>query len=95
MNEERRRAEARELAEARYAFRWNLVLYLIVNPALVGLWYFTGPYLGNPVFPWPVFPIVFWGLGVAAHYWGAYRSGGDWITRETERILRDEDGRNP
>lgn len=96
MSEDDRRANAREIAEARYGFRWNLALYLTVNPALVALWYFTGPFAGANTFPWPVFPIVFWGIGVAAHYVGAYRRpGGDWIARETDRILRERGESGP
>ncbi|MEE9593302.1 MAG: 2TM domain-containing protein [Thermoplasmata archaeon] len=96
MNADNRRREAREIAEARYAFRWNLLLYGVVNAGLVGLWYFTGPFTGASTFPWPLFPIVFWGIGVGAHYVAAYRQpGGGWIARETEKILREEEGRGP
>jgi hypothetical protein len=60
---------------------------MIVNLALVAIWYYSGA-----GFPWPIFPIFFWGLGVFAHYMSAYRSsGGGWIERETEKILRRED----
>jgi len=55
-----RRRRARQMAEARWAFRFHLPIYLIVNAALVIIWFFTGP--SN--FPWPVFPIFFWGIGV-------------------------------
>jgi len=82
------RAKAREIAEARYGFRWHLLIYFIVNGGLVGLWYFTGP----SSFPWPLFPIFFWGIGLISHYLSAYRRsfGKDWIDTETEKILREE-----
>jgi fatty acid desaturase len=85
-----RQSRARSLAEARYAFRWHLPIYLIVNTGLVAIWYFSG---GG--FPWPLFPIVFWGLGVVGHYIGAYhvRLGEDWIERETQKILTEQPGR--
>ncbi len=47
------------IAEARYGFRWHLAIYIIVNLGLVAIWYFT-----DAGFPWPLFPILFWGLGV-------------------------------
>ena len=50
---------ARMIAEARYGFRWHLAIYIIVNLGLVAIWYYTGA-----GFPWPLFPILFWGLGV-------------------------------
>ena len=85
------RARARKIAEVRYGFRWHLPIYLIVNGGLVGLWYFIGP----SFFPWPLFPIFFWGLGLISHYLIAYRRslGGNWVDRETERILREEKDR--
>ncbi len=97
MNEAERRREARAIAENRYGFRWNLAMYPIVNAGLVALWYFTGPFTGDAIFFWPIFPIIFWGLGVVAHYISAYRlrPGGDWITKETERVLQEKEGRNP
>ena len=78
---------ARMIAEARYGFRWHLAIYIIVNLGLVAIWYYTGA-----GFPWPLFPILFWGLGVLGHYWGAYHtSGGGWIERETQKILLEEE----
>jgi hypothetical protein len=89
MSEEDRRRRAREIAEARYGFRWHAAIYLVVNAALVGVWYWTGA-----GFPWPLFPIVFWGIGLLSHYIGAYRRPGrGWIDRETAKILAEEEQR--
>src|SRR5467141_925790 len=78
---------ARMIAEARYGFRWHLAIYIIVNLGLVAIWYYTGA-----GFPWPIFPILFWGLGVLGHYWGAYHTtGGGWIERETQKILQEDE----
>ncbi len=87
--EDERGSRAREIAEARYGFRWHLVIYVVVNLGLVLIWYFAGD-----GFPWPVFPLVFWGIGLASHYVGAYRTPGKaWIDRETERILSEQGGK--
>lgn len=87
MDDEKRRRQAREIAEARYGFRWHLAIYVIVNGGLVAIWAYAG---GG--FPWPLFPLFLWGLGLASHYVGAYRTGlgAGWIERETERILREQ-----
>ena len=89
-SEDDRQRRARYIAEARYAFRWHLPIYLIVNSGLVGIWYFSGD-----GFPWLLFPIVFCGFGVASDCVGAYRVrlGADWIDRETQKILNEEMGR--
>ena len=87
-NDEERRKRARQTAEVRYGFLWHLPIYIIVNLGLVAIWYYSGA-----GFPWPIFPIFFWGLGVFAHYVSAYRGSSEgWIARETEKILRKEDG---
>jgi membrane associated rhomboid family serine protease len=86
-----RRRIAREMAEARYGFRWHLPIYVLVNGLLVTLWAYSG---GG--FFWPIFPLVFSGFSLFAHYWGAYRSfSGSWIDRETEKILGNEAKEKP
>jgi len=85
--DETRRRRARMIAEARYGFRWHVIVYIVVNLGLVAIWYYSGA-----GFPWPIFPILFWGLGLFAHYMGAYHSPGTgWVDRETEKILKEED----
>lgn len=84
MDENGRRRNARELAQARYRFRWHVLVYVLVNVGLVFVWWNTGGWF------WPVFPIFFWGIGLVAHYLSAYRTRGHgWIDRETERILHE------
>ena len=85
--DEERRRKAGRVAEARYGFLWHLPIYIVVNLVLVAVWLFSGA-----AFPWPIFPIFFWGIGVVGHYIAAYRSSGqNWVDRETDRILRNED----
>ena len=86
---EERRQRARGIAELRYWFRWHLIIYAAGNGFLVALWYVTG---GLSSVKWAIFPIAFWGLGLFIHYLLAYRrQGPDWIERETDRILREEE----
>lgn len=58
------RAASRERTEARrLGFRIHLWVYLAVNVLLVATWALTG---GS--FPWFIFPLLGWGIGVVAHY---------------------------
>jgi hypothetical protein len=89
ISDEVRRTRARELATARYGFLWHLPIYIIVNAGLISLWAFS-----SKGFFWPIFPLVFWGIGLTAHYVGAYHATGEtWIARETEKILREQQGK--
>jgi hypothetical protein len=80
---------AREKAVERYAFRWHASAYVAVNALLVSVWYATGA-----GFPWFVFSLGGWGIGLAAHLSSAYgNSGDDWVERETQDILREQQKR--
>jgi hypothetical protein len=48
-------------------FLTHVVIYVLVNAMLVVIWLVTGS-----GFFWPIFPIVGWGIGVAANAWDVY-----------------------
>jgi hypothetical protein len=65
-------------------FRSHVFIYIAVNAVLVVIWAVTGS-----GFFWPIFPILGWGVGVAANAWDVYGRkpiGEDEIRRETERL---------
>jgi len=65
-------------------FRGHLLVYILVNAFLVGIWAATGS-----GFFWPVFPLAGWGIGVVMNAWDAYGRedlGEDRIRREMDRI---------
>jgi 2TM domain len=62
-----------EIAQKRASFKSHLLSYIIVNGFFWVLWYFTEDHYGNnELFPWPVWPMLGWGIGLAFHYAGAY-----------------------
>jgi hypothetical protein len=86
-------AELRKLAlhqlKKKRDFRAHVVIYLIVNVALIVIWALTGA-----GYFWPIFVIVGWGIGVAANAWDVYGRRPiteDEIRREADR-LRSEGG---
>lgn len=65
-------------------FRSHVFIYVAVNTVLVVIWAVTGA-----GFFWPIFPILGWGVGVAANAWDVYGRkpiGEEEIQRETERL---------
>jgi 2TM domain len=83
-------AEIREQAIQRLKkkrdFRTHIVIYCIVNAALVGIWAITS---GADGFFWPIFPILGWGIGVGANAWDVYGRkpiSEDEIRREADRL---------
>jgi hypothetical protein len=67
MTPEEMRALAVRRLRKQSDFRVHLLIYVAVNALLIVVWAWTG--VG---FFWPIFPIVGWGIGVAANAWDAY-----------------------
>jgi hypothetical protein len=62
-----------EIAQKRVGFKHHLVSYIIVNGFFWVLWYFTeSRYNDYEFFPWPVWPMLGWGIGLSFHFAGAY-----------------------
>ena len=53
---------ARKRAEDKMGFYTHFTIYVVVNLVLVLVWWFTGA-----GFPWFIFVLVFWGIGIVAH----------------------------
>jgi len=66
-DQDERRREAIERVKAKRAFGLHLALYIAVNLLLIVVWALTGA-----GYFWPVWPLLGWGIGLAAHYWITY-----------------------
>ena len=80
------RKQAIERLKKKRDFRTHVFMYVAVNAVLVVIWAVTGS-----GFFWPIFPILGWGIGVAANAWDVYGRkpfSEDEIRRETERLQR-------
>jgi len=76
-DDEELRLQARERAQIKLGFYIHFTVYVAVNVALFFVWWFTR---NIPVyvestrtyatisFPWFIFPLIGWGIGVLAHY---------------------------
>ena len=68
MEDEELLIRARKRADAKITFYSDLSLYLIVNFLLIAVWWYYG---GG--FPWFLFVVFFWGLGVFSHWLVLFR----------------------
>jgi 2TM domain len=83
-SEEEIREEALARLKKKRDFRSHLFMYVAVNAMLVAIWAITGA-----DFFWPIFPILGWGVGVAANAWDVYGRkpiSEDEIRREADRL---------
>ena len=89
MSEEQIYEEAKKRVGEKKGFRIHVIVYLCVNTMLALIWWFTGA-----GFPWFVFPLGGWGIGVLFHGLGVYvfsrRSDRQAIEREAEEIRREQ-----
>jgi hypothetical protein len=71
MSEEQIHEQAKKRAEAKKGFYIHFTVYIIVNIMLVLIWAFaTG---GG--FPWFIFPLGGWGIGILFHFLGIFVFG--------------------
>ncbi|MFC1974673.1 2TM domain-containing protein, partial [Chloroflexota bacterium] len=65
-------------------------VYICVNILLIIIWAFVA----GRGFPWFIFPLVGWGIGLLFHYLGAFvfgrRSDSASIEKEAEKIRREQ-----
>jgi hypothetical protein len=80
------REQAIRSLRKKHRLRRHAFIYVAVNAFLIGIWAVTGA-----GFFWPVFPILGWGIGLAANAWDVYghrEISEDAISREAERLRR-------
>lgn len=76
------RAARRELVEGqKVGFRTHLFAYVAVQVLLVATWWFTSN--NGEVMPWFIFPLIGWGIGLAAHYMAWRSQQRRWDDRDT------------
>ena len=78
------------LAQRRASFKRHLVVYLIMNTFFWVLWYFSGGPSYTEGLPWPVWPMLGWGIGLGFHYAGAYVTpGNNSVQNEYDKLTQE------
>lgn len=80
-NEQRQQAIRR--IKAKRGFRVHFAVYLAVNALLVLIWAIT-----SSTYFWPVWPMLGWGIGVAAHAASVYLGRSEISEAEIDRELQ-------
>lgn len=77
---------ARKRVQARMGFIIHLAMYVVANAGMFGVWYLTGR-----GYPWFMWPMLGWGIGILAHAIGLFVGPGSpaerrAIDREVRRL---------
>ena len=90
MSEEQIYEQAKQRVEARKGFFIHLIVYICVNILLIIIWAFVA----GAGFPWFIFPLVGWGIGLLFHGLGVFvlgqKSDSAAIAKEVEKIRREQ-----
>jgi hypothetical protein len=91
MTEEQIYEQAKKRVEEKRGFFSHLAAYVVVNIILFLVWFYT-----SRDFPWFIFPLGGWGIGLLFHFLGVFvfdsMGGQKAIEKEAARI-RDRQGR--
>ncbi|MBE9464208.1 2TM domain-containing protein [Dyadobacter subterraneus] len=84
-------------ARKRASFKRHLQNYLIVNAgfwAIYAISFFQpmGHHLHHLTFPWPIWPMFGWGIGLVSHYFAAYGNTNQLRSTEIEyeKLIREQ-----
>ncbi len=81
------------IARNRAAFKRSLFSYLIVISFLWGIWWFTtGNKEGYQGYPWPIWVMLGWGLGLGFQYFKAYNGDKEDLAEQEYERLKKEKG---
>ena len=70
-SEEVLREQALRSLKKRRDFKTHLFIYLVVNAVIWTVWVVIGM-TSHSWWPWPIFPTLGWGIGLAANAWDVY-----------------------
>ena len=76
---------AQERVQEIKALYTHLIIYLLVNPFLIFINYFT--YWD---FQWFWFPLFGWGIGLAAHALTVFGFGAQWEERKIRKLMEED-----
>ena len=80
------------VARKRVSFKYHLITYLLVNSLFWLLW-FSSPNrnIEHDRLPWPLYPMLGWGIGVCFQYAGAYlQVGSNLVEREYNKLIKQQ-----
>lgn len=83
-----RQAERR--VKAKLGFYWHLASYVLVNGLLIIIYLVTGPIPGFYTYPWFIWPMFGWGIGLLFHFMGTFVFSNVSSDENRRRMIEEE-----
>lgn len=95
MEKEIRDPELWKVAQKRASFKYHVLIYFIINLLLWTMWYIqlrnnTTPYFERDMIPWPVWPMIGWGIGLIFHYLSVYTGRNKLAEKEYDKLKNNQ-----
>ncbi len=85
-----------KIAQKRVSFRRHLMVYILVNIALIVIWYLSRdtekPRTATSF--WFLYPLCGWGIGLVLHYWNAYHDDDTSVDKEYRKLKQRMENKN-
>ncbi|HEX6332659.1 MAG TPA: 2TM domain-containing protein [Flavisolibacter sp.] len=80
------------IARRRASFKKHLATYVIMNAFFWALWIFSDQRdYGRSGLPWPVWPMLGWGIGLTFHFLNAYvNTGASSVEKEYDKLKNQQ-----
>lgn len=91
MEQEIKDPEFWKVAQKRASFRTHVLIYFIMNIFFWTIWYISlrnnpTPPVQRDTIPWPVWPMLGWGIGVFFNYLAAYKNNTSMAEKEYQKL---------
>lgn len=96
MKIENKDPELWKVAQKRARFKYHALIYFIMNIFFWTIWYISlrnnsTPYFERNTIPWPVWPMLIWGIGLLVHYLAVRKAADKLVQREYDKLKRIKD----
>lgn|SRR5690242_14594341 len=82
--------QASHRVKAKMGFYGHLASYVIVNGMLIGIYILTAIAAGHFYYPWFVWPMLGWGIGLAFHFLGTFVFSAADSPANRQRMIEEE-----
>ncbi len=88
--EEMKRKRVEERVDDMIGFYKHLTVYVIVNLIIFTLWLWN--HLETPTFPWFIFPMGGWGIGLLFHFLNVFvwNNFDDWREKKVRELMEEK-----